>query len=54
MLNRGFNRLEVGIVVHFAEEKGEKGPQASTVRIAGKRDSRQFAPMVRKTRKPEV
>lgn len=43
VLNGGFKRLKVGTVVHFAEEKGEKGPQASTVRIAGKRDSRQFA-----------
>ena len=27
-----FERLEVGTVVRFAEEPGEKGPQASTVR----------------------
>lgn len=54
VLNRGFKKLKVGTVVNFAEEKGEKGPQASTVRIAGKRDVRQFAPVVRKIRKPEV
>ncbi|MGH9739236.1 MAG: cold shock domain-containing protein [Candidatus Acidiferrales bacterium] len=53
VLNGGFNRLKVGMVVHFAEEKGEKGPQASTVRVAGKRDSRQFSPTVRKARRPE-
>lgn len=31
-----FDRLAVGQQVHFAEELGEKGPQASTVRLAGK------------------
>lgn len=35
VLPPGFDRLEVGHEVHFAEELGEKGPQASTVRIAG-------------------
>lgn len=39
VLNRGFNRLKVGIKVSFAEEQGEKGPQASTVRLSGKRGS---------------
>ena len=34
VLNRGFARLRVGTGVIFAEEQGEKGPQASTVRIA--------------------
>jgi len=34
--NDGFPRLEVGTRVTFAEEPGEKGPQATTVRIAGK------------------
>ena len=33
VLTPGFDRLEVGAEVHFAEEMGEKGPQASTVRI---------------------
>lgn len=33
VLNRGFSRLKVGSSVTFAEEQGEKGPQASTVRI---------------------
>jgi len=33
---------------------GEKGPQASTVRIAGKRDSRQFVAGVRKIRHAET
>lgn len=36
VLNRGFNRLKVGTTVAFAEEPGEKGPQASTVRIVRK------------------
>jgi cold shock CspA family protein len=31
VLNRGFDRLEVGDEVRFVEEPGEKGPQASTV-----------------------
>ena len=31
----GFDRLEVGAEVYYAEELGEKGPQASTVRVAG-------------------
>jgi cold shock CspA family protein/ribosome-associated translation inhibitor RaiA len=35
VLAPGFERLEVGAQVHFAEEMGEKGPQASTVRITG-------------------
>ncbi len=36
VLAPGFDRLEVGHEVHFAEELGEKGPQASTVRMAGR------------------
>ncbi|MGD1211165.1 MAG: HPF/RaiA family ribosome-associated protein [Candidatus Acidiferrales bacterium] len=40
VLNRGFARLKVGTIVSFVEEKGEKGPQASTVRIAGKPSTR--------------
>lgn len=40
VLNRGFGRLTVGTLVNFAEEEGEKGPQASTVRIAGKHGAR--------------
>jgi ribosomal subunit interface protein len=35
VLNDGFERLEVGTPVRFVEEMGEKGPQASTVVIAG-------------------
>lgn len=31
VLNDRFDRLEVGTEVRFAEEQGEKGPQASTV-----------------------
>jgi cold shock CspA family protein len=36
VLQPGFDRLEVGMEVHFAEGAGEKGPQATTVRFAGK------------------
>lgn len=35
VLSPGFDRLEVGTEVFYAEELGEKGPQASTVRVAG-------------------
>jgi cold shock CspA family protein/ribosome-associated translation inhibitor RaiA len=31
VLDRAFDRLEVGAEVRFAEEEGEQGPQASTV-----------------------
>ena len=30
----GFDQLNIGMKVYFAEEEGEKGPQASTVRFA--------------------
>jgi cold shock CspA family protein len=43
VLNRGFRRLRVGSEVGFVEEQGEKGPQASTVRMSGKRPIRQVA-----------
>jgi len=43
VLNRGFRRLKVGSKVSFVEEQGEQGPQASTVRISGKRPIRQVA-----------
>jgi cold shock CspA family protein len=36
VLGRGFPRLKVGTSVRFVEEPGEKGPQASTVRIVPK------------------
>ena len=36
VLDGGFDKLDAGQRVVFAEEDGEKGPQASTVRIAGK------------------
>jgi cold shock CspA family protein/ribosome-associated translation inhibitor RaiA len=31
VLDAGFDKLEIGAEVRFAEEEGEKGPQASTV-----------------------
>ena len=34
-LEPGFDRLKVGTEVYFAQEQGEKGPQASTVRFVG-------------------
>ncbi|MEJ2554317.1 MAG: ribosome-associated translation inhibitor RaiA [Gammaproteobacteria bacterium] len=36
LLNGDFEKLTVGSEVSFAEEQGEHGPQASTVRIVGK------------------
>ncbi|MEP9390535.1 HPF/RaiA family ribosome-associated protein [Mesorhizobium sp. KR9-304] len=36
VLSDAFGRLKPGSRVTFAEEAGEKGPQASTVRLAGK------------------
>jgi cold shock CspA family protein len=44
VLNQRFQRLRVGTSVTFAEEQGEKGPRASTVRIIGSRDVRRAAP----------
>jgi cold shock CspA family protein/ribosome-associated translation inhibitor RaiA len=37
VLHGGFDRLGIGTLVSFVEEQGEKGPQASTVRITHKR-----------------
>jgi len=34
VLKPGFDQLNIGMKVYFAEEEGEKGPQASTVRFA--------------------
>jgi cold shock CspA family protein len=36
VLNAAFDTLTTGTLVAFAEEEGEKGPQASTVRVLGK------------------
>jgi cold shock CspA family protein len=36
VLNGAFGRLTVGSRVNYFEELGEKGPQASTVKLAGK------------------
>ena len=43
VLNNAFDRLAVGSEVSFAEEPGEKGPQASTVRVARGRRSRRLS-----------
>jgi cold shock CspA family protein len=37
VLNDGFGKLQPGAAVAFAEEDGDKGPQASTVRPTSKR-----------------
>ncbi|MCI0663114.1 MAG: cold shock domain-containing protein [Acidobacteria bacterium] len=36
VLGGGFDELEIGMEVSFVEEMGEKGPQASTVKVTGK------------------
>ena len=36
VLSESFDRLKPGARVTFAEENGDKGPQASTVRLSGK------------------
>ncbi len=33
LLNQDFDSLEIGLDVQYAEEKGDKGPQASSVRV---------------------
>jgi cold shock CspA family protein len=43
VLGRAFPRLKVGTAVKFVEEPGEKGPQASTVRIVSKQRIREAA-----------
>jgi cold shock CspA family protein len=40
VLNRAFPRMAIGTRVAFSEERGEKGPQASTVRIIERRSIR--------------
>lgn len=36
VLHAAFDRLQIGSEVAFVEEQGEKGPQASTVKLAGR------------------
>lgn len=36
VLNASFGELEPGVEVRFSEERGDAGPQASTVRVIGK------------------
>ena len=40
VLDGAFSRLAVGTRVTFTEEVGEKGPQASTVKLLGKHSLR--------------
>lgn len=44
VLKHAFGRLKVGTLVSFVEEQGEKGAQASTVRIVGRQGARRAAP----------
>jgi cold shock CspA family protein len=43
VLGRAFPRLQVGTTVRFVEEAGEKGPQASTVRVVPEQRMQQAA-----------
>jgi len=43
VLGRAFSRLKVGTTVRFVEEPGEKGPQASTVRVVAKQGMQALA-----------
>ncbi len=36
VLHEGFERLQIGTEVSFIEAEGKKGPQASTVKLAGR------------------
>jgi ribosomal subunit interface protein len=42
VLNAGFDRLEIGDEVRFAEEPGEEGPQASSVELVGREGRHEF------------
>ena len=44
VLHNGFDRLEVGMEVRFAEEEGNEGPQASSLSIGGGRRTRRRDP----------
>jgi hypothetical protein len=44
VLSNVFDRLTIGSAVSFVEEQGEKGPQASTVRLTRGRNPRQPSP----------
>jgi cold shock CspA family protein/ribosome-associated translation inhibitor RaiA len=43
VVGRAFSHLTVGTAVRFVEEAGDKGPQASTVRVFPKREIQQAA-----------
>lgn len=43
LVGRAFSHLKVGTAVRFVEEAGDKGPQASTVRVVPKRGIQQAA-----------
>ena len=46
VLGRAFSRVKVGTTVRFVEEAGEKGPQASTVRIVSKQGIQEKAKVI--------
>jgi cold shock CspA family protein len=46
VLNDHFDRLRIGTAVRFAEEMGDKGPQASTVKVIHPRKQAQTAAAV--------
>jgi len=52
VLDRHFNRLRIGSAVRFAEEMGEKGPQASTVHLVHPRRQAKAAASVAVLRRP--
>jgi cold shock CspA family protein/ribosome-associated translation inhibitor RaiA len=39
VLNNGFDQLETGSMVSFTEEKGERGPQASTLKLVRRKSA---------------
>ncbi len=39
VMNMAFDKLKVGMEVHYSEEQGDAGPQASWVRVVDKHQS---------------
>lgn len=37
VLHQDFNQLKLGACVHFCQEEGEQGPQATTIQVVDKR-----------------
>lgn len=51
VLRGAFPRLRVGSAVRFAEEPGDEGPQASTVRLVGRRSRKETLEEARPSRR---